>query len=101
MVVVPPCTETPGIAGAPLVPLPAPPVPGYGEMPPRALASDPRPAPSLAAPEPSPASPLPGPLPRPMPVPPPLPPTPALPVPVGDMAIAPPLAFGNPTFVPG
>ena len=46
----PPLTETPGIAGVPLVPVPAPPEPGYGEIPPRAAGSDPGPAPSLPAP---------------------------------------------------
>lgn len=71
-------------------------------MPPRAFASDPRPAPAFAAPEPSPESPLPGPFPRPMPFPPPLPPRPLFAVPSGDMAIAPPPEpFGTPTFEPG
>jgi len=53
--------------GLPLVPLPAPPGPGYGEIPLRALRSDPRPVPSLPAPDPSPEKPLPGPVPRPIP----------------------------------
>src|ERR1700729_4234897 len=102
MLVVPPSTETPGIAGVPLVPLPAPPGPGYGEIPLRALESAPRPEPSLPAPEPSPESPLPGPLPRPMPFPPPLPPRPLFAVPSGDIAIAPPpFEFGKPTVDPG
>jgi hypothetical protein len=102
MVVVPPWTETPGRAGAPLVPLPAPPGPGFGEMPPRALGSVPRPVPSLPAPDPSPCSPLPGPLPLPIPAPPPLPPSPLFAVPLGDMASAPPpVELGTPTFVPG
>src|SRR6202795_750693 len=101
-VVVPPCTETPGIAGVPLLPVPAPPGPGYGEIPPRAFGSEPRPVPCLPAPEPSPCNPLAGPLPLPMPDPPPLPPRPLFAVPLGDMAIAPgPVEFGNPTFVPG
>ena len=100
--VVPPCTDTPGTAGAPLVPVPEPPGPGYGEIPPRALGSEPRPVPSLPAPEPSPCNPLPGPLPLPMPAPPPLPPRPLFAVPLGDMASAPPpVEFGSPTFVPG
>jgi hypothetical protein len=97
----PPCTETPGTAGAP-VPLPVPPGPGYCEIPACALGSVPCPAPSLPAPEPSPCSPLPGPLPLPMPGPPPLPPMPVFAVPAGDMARAPALVeFGTPTFVPG
>src|SRR5271169_369783 len=100
-VVVPPSTDTPGIAGVPVVPLPAPPVPGYGEMPPRALGSEPRPVPSLPAPEPSPCNPLPGPLPLPMPDPPPPPPRPVFDVLVGDMARAPLVEFGSPTLVPG
>src|ERR1700722_11835310 len=102
IVVVPPCTETPGMAGWPLVPVPVPPGPGYCEIPSRALGSEPWPAPSLPAPEPSPCNPLPGPLPLPMLAPPPLPPSPVLAVPLGDMAIAPaPVEFGSPTFVPG
>src|SRR5208282_5596483 len=70
-------------------------------MPPRALGSVPLPVPSRPAPEPSPCSPLPGPLPLPMLAPPPLPPRPVLAVPVGDMARAPLVEFGSPTFVPG
>ena len=101
-VVVPPSTDTPGIAGAPLAPVPAPPSPGYGEIPPRAFGSEPRPVPSLPAPEPSPRRPLPGPLPLPMPAPPPLPPRPLVAVPLGDMAIAPvPVEFGSPGCDPG
>ena len=100
--VVPPCTDTPGTAGVPLVPDPAPPGPGYGEIPPWALGSEPRPAPALPAPEPSPCNPLPEPLPLPMPAPPPLPPRPLLAVPLGDMASAPPpVEFGSPALVPG
>jgi hypothetical protein len=101
--VLPPCTETPGMAGEPLAPRPAPPGPGYGEIPARADGSDPRPVPSFAAPELSPDSPLPGPLPLPIPDPPPEPPMPIFAVPDGDMASAPPLPpeFGSPTFVPG
>ncbi len=57
--------------------------------------------PSLPAPGPSPCNPLPEPLPLPMPAPPPLPPRPVLAVPVGDMASAPPAAFGSPALVPG
>ena len=102
MVVVPPCTDTPGTAGVPLVPVPAPPGPGYGEIPPCALGSEPRPVPSLPAPDPSPCSPLPEPLPLPMPAPPPLPPSPVFAVPLGDMARAPPpVEFGSPGLVPG
>src|ERR1700686_414640 len=100
-VVVPPCTETPGAAGVPLVLVPVPPAPGYGEMPPRAFGSEPRPTPSLPAPEPSPCNPLPEPLPLPMLAPPPLPPIPFFAVPSGDMASAPPVEFGTPTLVPG
>src|ERR1700691_4827912 len=101
-VVDPPCTDTPGMAGAPFVPKPGPPEPRTGEIPPWALGSAPRPGPSLPPPEPSPWSPLPGPFPFPMLVPPPLPATPAFPAPPGDMAIAPALEeLGNPSVVPG
>src|SRR5439155_417024 len=73
-----------------------------GEIPPRAILSEPRPLPSFPAPEPSPEKPLPGPLPRPMPVPPPDPPNPLLRPPEGDKANdpAPPLP-GTPTLEPG
>src|SRR5437867_6241765 len=102
VIVLPPCTETPGIAGAPLVPRPAPPGPGYGEMPAREFGSEPGPAPSLPAPWPSPCSPLPGPFPLTMPLPPPLPPSPVFAVPLGDIAMAPaPGELGTPTLVPG
>src|SRR5215831_192756 len=102
VIVFPPCTETPGIAGLLVAPLPEPPGPGYGEIPPFADGSDPRPTPSLPAPDPSPCNPLPGPIPLPIPFPPPAPPTPVFAVPVGDIAITPPLpAFGTPIFVPG
>ncbi len=62
-IVLPPLTETPGTAGVPLGLLPVPPGPMLGEMPPRALGSDPRPAPARAAPLPSPVMPLPEPSP--------------------------------------
>src|SRR5271154_2061385 len=78
IVVVPPSTETPGIAGSLLVRVPAPPAPGYGEIPPRAFGSEPCAVPSRPAPEPSPCNPLPEPLPFPSPAPPPLPPRPVL-----------------------
>ncbi|PYX09347.1 MAG: hypothetical protein DMG88_06775 [Acidobacteria bacterium] len=98
----PPFTSTPRIGGFPFVPLPAPPGPGYRDVPPRAITSEPRPLPSFPAPEPSPVNPLPGPLPRPMPVPPPDPPKPAFSPPDGDKANdpAPPLP-GTPILEPG
>src|SRR5208282_1470580 len=100
--VVPPSTDTPGTAGAPFVPLPAPPGPGFGEIPPRAFGSEPCPAPSRPAPEPSPCNPLPGPVPVPMPAPPPLPPRPVFDRPLGDMTSAPPpVEFGSPACDPG
>src|SRR5690348_5956794 len=99
--VLPPCTETPGMAGEPFVPRPAPPEPGYGEIPPRAEGSEPRPAPSFAAPELSPDNPLPGPDPLPIPLPPPAPPIPLFEVPAADIAIAPPPESGTPTLFPG
>ena len=96
----PPFTETPGMAGVPLVPVPAPPGPGYGEIPPFAMGSDPGPVPSLPAPEPGPENPCLGPSPRPTPPPPPDPPKPGLSLPVVDMAKAPlPPLPGNPTFI--
>src|SRR6202040_2051654 len=98
----PPFTETPGIAGEPLGPVPAPPGPGYGELAPRALGSDPGPLPSLPAPGPGPENPLPGPSPRPIPSPPPDPPRPGLSPPDGDIAKAPlPPLPGIPTCDPG
>src|SRR5947209_16775454 len=89
VMVFPPRTEIPGAGALPLGLLPAPPVPGNGDVPPLAITSEPRPAPVLLAPEPSPSSPLPGPLPRPIPLPPPDPPSPVLAVPAGDIAIDP------------
>src|SRR5580704_8456616 len=101
-ILLPPLTETPGIGGFPAVPLPAPPAPGYGEIPPRAAASDPWPAPSFAAPEPSPDKPLPDPAPRPIPAPPPDPPSPGLSPPDGDIASEPvPPLPGTPILDPG
>src|SRR5580658_2167007 len=70
-------------------------------MPPRALGSVPCPAPCLPAPEPSPCNPLPGRLPLPLLDPPPLPPRPVLAVAAVDLARAPLVEFGSPTFVPG
>jgi protein TonB len=82
--------------------LPAPPGPGYGEIPPWEFGSEPRPVPALAAPEPSPLRPLPGPVPRPMPVPSPDPPNPLLAVPEGDMAKEPGVPLlGTPFAEPG
>ena len=101
-IVLPPRTSTPGTAGEPVGALPAPPGPGVGEMPPRAVESEPWPASDLPVPEPSAVRPLPGPLPCPMLAPPPRPPRPGLSPPEGDMARAPfaPLP-GMPTAEPG
>src|SRR5271155_5916430 len=49
--VLPPRTSTPGTAGEPVGALPSPPGPGVGEIPPRVVASEPRPVPVLPAPE--------------------------------------------------
>src|SRR5271169_5664705 len=54
LLVLPPRTSTPGTAGAPVGAVPAPPGPGVGEIPPRALRSEPTPVPALPAPEPAP-----------------------------------------------
>jgi len=102
MLLLPPCTETPGAGGLLTVPFPAPPGPGYGEIPDLARVSEPRPVPDLVAPDPSPVRPLPGPEPLPIPVPPPEPPKPGLSPPAGDKARAPgPPLLGRPTFEPG
>jgi len=93
---------TPGTGGFPEGALPAPPGPFAGEMPVRALGSEPRLAPLLPAPVPVPFMPLPEPGPCKMPVPLPDPPRPGLVPPPGDMASDPVVAFaGRPIFVPG
>src|SRR5208337_4559265 len=97
MLLLPPCTETPGTGGLLREPFPAPPLPGYGEIPALADVSEPRPVPCLVAPDPSPLSPLPEPTPLPIPVPPPEPPSPGLSPPPGDIASDPgPPLFGSP-----
>src|ERR1700758_1049150 len=97
-----PAIDTPGTGGWPLVPLPAPPGPGYGEIPLREFGSDPFPVPAFAAPVPSPVIPLPGPFPWPKPAPPTETPSPGLLPPECDMAIDPGVAFpGTPRAEPG
>src|SRR5690349_2052231 len=101
IMLLPPWTETPDIEGLP-PPFPAPPPPGYGDVPARAIASEPRPEPSFAEPVPSPTGPLAGPVPIAVPLPPPAPPTPGFAPPEGDMASAPaPPLPGTPTVFPG
>jgi hypothetical protein len=89
VVVLPPRTSTPAAAGDPVGAVPAPPGPGVGEIPARALGSEPRPVPDFPAPEFSPARPLPGPFPLPMLEPAPEPPRPGVSPPDGDMASEP------------
>jgi hypothetical protein len=102
MPLLPPRTETPGTAGDPLAPLPVPPGPAPGEIPPRAIGSEPGPVLSFPPPGPGPENPLPEPLPRPIEVPPPAPPRPGFAPPEGDMARDPdPPVPGTPTFDPG
>src|SRR5579862_6435423 len=97
----PPRMATPAMAVCP-PPVPAPPWPGAGEIPPLAFSRAPKPVPVSEAPEPSPTLPLPPPLPLPKPAPLPSPPRPGRPPPVRDMARAPPAALpGIPTFSPG
>jgi len=89
--------------------VPAPPGPGVGEIPARALGSEPWPVPVLPAPEFSPGfsagvsafKPLPGPVPWPMLEPPPEPPRPGWSPPAGDMASEPLPPVGTPTLEPG
>ena len=99
--VLPPRTSTPGAAGIPVGAVPAPPGPGVGEIPPRALGSEPRAVPDFPAPVLSPVRPLPGPLPLPIPVPPPVPPSPGWSPPVGDMASDPLPPLPTPAVEPG
>lgn len=104
--VLPPRTSTPGAAGDPVGAVPAPPGPGVGEIPARALGSEPWPVPDFPAPGFSPAvfsvRPLPGPVPVPIPEPPPEPPRPGLSPPAGDIASDPlPPVSGLPGLEPG
>lgn len=108
--VLPPRTSTPGAAGDPVGAVPAPPGPGAGEIPARAVGSEPWPAPDFPAPgfslEVFPgafsARPLPGPVPVPIPEPPPEPPRPGLSPPAGERASDPlPPLPGIPGLMPG
>ena len=100
--VLPPRTSTPGAAGEPVGAEPAPPGPGVGEIPERAMGSEPCSAPDFPAPESLPVSPLPGPGPWPMLEPLPEPPRPGLSPPEGDMARDPlPPVPGMPGLDPG
>jgi hypothetical protein len=81
--------------------VPAPPGPGVGEIPPRALDSEPTLVPVLPAPEPAPVMPLPEASLRPMLEPPPEPPRPGLSPPEGDMASEPLPLPGTATVEPG
>lgn len=102
----PPRMSTPGAAGDPVGAEPAPPGPGVGEIPARALGSEPWPVPDFPAPEFSAVvlfdKPLPGPEPVPMPEPPPEPPMPGLSPPEGDIAREPlPPVPGRARSAPG
>src|SRR5579864_4237516 len=98
----PPLMSRPRTCGVPAGAFPAPPGPAVGEMPPRVLESEPRPAADFPAPGPAPVIPLPGPLPRPMLLPAPAPPRPGLSPPEGDMASEPlPPLLGSATVEPG
>jgi hypothetical protein len=100
--VLPPRTSTPGAAGIPFGALPEPPGPGVGEIPDRALESEPCAEPVFPAPVASPVRPLPEPGPLPMLEPPPEPPIPGLSPPEGDNASDPFPPFpGRPAFDPG
>lgn len=109
LLVLPPRTSTPGAAGDPVGEVPAPPGPGVGEIPLRALESEPWPGPVLPAPAASadfspffsPARPLPGPVPVPIPEPPPAPPRPGLSPPAGDRASEPLPPVPRPGLGPG